>query len=544
MSPAIKPYAITCSALLLLAVIGLPLHAQSIGNVRADGVGHLQIKCGPGIQIFLDGNLKGISSDDVGGMILQDIPAGRHQIKAVKSGFQPQVETLEVSQGQVATLTFKPFVPKLKISESGAQQEAQVKLKVGILLMQSLPIECGITIKALGVNGIRKTKDQWKVEGIPVGSYEIIGSALGKTLTHSFDIVDGQTTELMLNFITGKVTDPAAEQRAVEAQQALKQAREHYQAGRLSQASQALAKALKLAPGNPQVKAFKSELQPLLQAQVNQLWLAVQQAQQNKDRGLAIQALRQLLQIAPNHAQAKALMEQIGDFTNTLGMKFVFIPAGSFTMGSPTSEANREDDEKQHPVRLTKPFMLAVTEVTQAQWQAIMGNNPSHFKGANRPVEKVFWQDAVTFCGILSEREGRKYRLPTEAQWEYACRAGSTGSYAGTGLLHEMGWYEANSGNQTQPVGRKLPNAWGLYDMHGNVYEWCSDRYGDYPSGHVTDPTGASSGKYRVCRGGSWYSTPRYCRSANRHGLTPDLRYRDIGFRVVCSVSLGPGLSD
>jgi len=220
-------------------------------------------------------------------------------------------------------------------------------------------------------------------------------------------------------------------------------------------------------------------------------------------------------------------------FTNSTGMTFVQIPAGTFMMGSPSSEPNRASDETQHRVTLTKPFYMQTTEVTQGQWKAVMGNNPSHFNscGDSCPVEQVSWNDCQEFIRKLNQREGNgAYRLPTEAEWEYACRAGTTGPYYTD--LDRAGWYSGNSNNRTHPVAQKTPNAWGLYDMHGNVYEWCQDWFGDYPGGSVTDPKGSSSGGSRVIRGGSWRLYARNCRSAYRCYNTPDVRNNNNGFRV------------
>ncbi len=237
------------------------------------------------------------------------------------------------------------------------------------------------------------------------------------------------------------------------------------------------------------------------------------------------------------------------------GMTLVGIPAGTFTMGSPSGESGRDGDEKQHRVTLTRGFLMSATEVTQAQYEAVMGSNPSEFKGASRPVEMVSWYDAVRFCNALSEREGLTaayrisgenvtwnldadgYRLPTEAEWEYACRAGTTTRFHSGNSdsdLELVGWYSGNSGEQTHDVGTKQPNAWGLYDMHGNVWEWCWDWYGDY-GGSVTDPAGPRSGSRRVLRGGSWYFLAQHCRSANRYRFNPDGRDSSFGFRVVRS---------
>jgi formylglycine-generating enzyme required for sulfatase activity len=193
-----------------------------------------------------------------------------------------------------------------------------------------------------------------------------------------------------------------------------------------------------------------------------------------------------------------------------------------------------------------------VYEVTQAQYEKVMGKNPSSFpvakvgnENADLPVENVSWNDAVEFCKKLSDlpeekKAGREYRLPTEAEWEYACRAGSKTAYAfddEEGLLPEYGWFKRNSSDRTHTVGLLEPNAWGLYDMHGNVWEWCSDRYGDYPKGAVSDPSGPKEGSYRVYRGGGWGIDAARCRSAIRNWFAPSFRGIRLGFRVALSPS-------
>ena len=215
---------------------------------------------------------------------------------------------------------------------------------------------------------------------------------------------------------------------------------------------------------------------------------------------------------------------------------FRWCPAGTFKMGSPEGEEGRDTDETQHLVTLTRGFWMGETEVTQGLWREVMGNNPAYFQnGDDYPVENVSWNMCQAFVQALNsrhEQEGMRWALPTEAQWEYACRAGSTGAYAGRGRLYDMGWYMSNSGSKTHPVGQKQPNAWGLYDMHGNVWEWCADWYGDYPRGSVTNPPGASSGSDRVYRGGSLELIGRSCRSANRSRYDPGLRLNGLGLRV------------
>jgi len=238
------------------------------------------------------------------------------------------------------------------------------------------------------------------------------------------------------------------------------------------------------------------------------------------------------------------------DLGNGIKLEMVKIKAGTFMMGSPESELGRYSDETQHRVMLTKDYWLGKFEVMQAQYEAVMGNNPSYFKGSNRPVEQVSWNDAKDFCRKLNERyagklpAGYKFDLPTEAQWEYACRAGTTTALNNTTNLTDekhdcknltaVAWYY-NRGkyneNQTYPVGKKYPNNWGLYDMHGNVLEWCRDWYEPY-SGNMTNPMGPSSGSCRVYRGGSWRNPARRCRSAYRYNWLPGNRDNDLGFRL------------
>ncbi len=249
------------------------------------------------------------------------------------------------------------------------------------------------------------------------------------------------------------------------------------------------------------------------------------------------------------------------EITNTLGMKLVLIPAGEFLMGSPASDNYATFDEQPtHQVRITRPFYLGVHEVTQGQYRAVAGQNPSHLKGSDDlPVESVSWSDAIAFCNKLSEREGLKpyyqvggglhgggdgYRLPTEAEWEYACRAGSTTRYCfgdDAANLGGFAWYGDNSNVKTHPVGQKRPNDWGLCDMYGNVWEWCWDWHDAsyYRQSPHADPLGPPQTANRVDRGGSWGSDPDLCRSASRFRGDPATRDSHLGFRVA---RVQPGL--
>jgi formylglycine-generating enzyme required for sulfatase activity len=215
------------------------------------------------------------------------------------------------------------------------------------------------------------------------------------------------------------------------------------------------------------------------------------------------------------------------------GLELAFIPAGTFTMGSPPAEKARTDDEVPHDVELTKPFFIGVHEVTQAQWEKLMGNSPAHFKGDDRrPVECVSWND----CQEFLRKAGGDLRLPTEAEWEYASRAGSTKRFCfgdDEAVLPDYAWFNAVG---TSPVGTKKANAWGLHDMHGNVYEWCADRFGPYPADKVTDLSGPAAGDLRALRGGCYRYSPRKCRSAYRGGGPVDRGFNNLGFRVALTV--------
>jgi formylglycine-generating enzyme required for sulfatase activity len=272
----------------------------------------------------------------------------------------------------------------------------------------------------------------------------------------------------------------------------------------------------------------------------------------------------------PTHELPNA--DGLESVTNSIGMTFKLIPAGEFFMGSPDDAIEAEKDERpSHPVRISKPFYLGACEVTQAQYKAVMGNNPSSFStngdGKDRvagqstdqyPVEQVSWVDAIQFCNKLSEKEGKKpfyeidgedirvsdwngqgYRLPTDAEWEYACRANATAptrfSFGdNTVELGAYGWFDGNSDSRTHPVSQKRPNGFGLYDMHGNVWEMCWDWHGTdyYNQSPAEDPTGPARAAGRVNRGGAWNDGPRDCRSAKRGWRAPDGRVSHLGFRL------------
>ena len=221
-------------------------------------------------------------------------------------------------------------------------------------------------------------------------------------------------------------------------------------------------------------------------------------------------------------------------FVNDVGMRLAKLPDDRFQMGSPDDEPGRRTVELQHPVTLTEPFYIGVAEVTQAQWRKVMGDNPSKHKGDDRPVDSVTWAEADDFCRKLGAMDGRVYRLPTEAEWEYACRAGTAGRYADNSYYPDsIAWYDANGDDASHDAATRLPNAWGLYDMHGNVSEWCADYVGLYLAERAVDPTGPAEGTDRILRGGSYASGAEALRSAARAKAEPTRRSPSIGFRIV-----------
>ena len=224
---------------------------------------------------------------------------------------------------------------------------------------------------------------------------------------------------------------------------------------------------------------------------------------------------------------------------NGVEIEMIAVEGGTFTMGATSEQGSDADDDESptHSVTLSG-FYIGKTEVTQAQWKAVMGSNPSSFKGDEMPVENVSWNDCQTFITKLNQLTGKKFRLPTEAEWEYAARGGKSSKgykYAGSNYATDVAWYGSNSGDKTHPVGTKQANELGLYDMSGNVWEWCQDWYDSYSSSAQTNPTGPSSGSARVGRGGSWGNVAWYCRVSIRNYYTPYYRYSRLGLRLALS---------
>ena len=256
---------------------------------------------------------------------------------------------------------------------------------------------------------------------------------------------------------------------------------------------------------------------------------------------LTLQKKTEQQPIAVTQPQENKATTSVNGYTETvkgLNLQMVYVEGGTFTMGAtPEQGSEAYDHEKPaHKVTLSS-YYIGKFEVTQVQWRAIMGKNPSSFTGDNNPVERVSWNEAQEFCQKLSTLTGKKYRLPTEAEWEYAARGGNKSKgykYSGSNTIGDVAWYSSNSGRKTHPVGQKQPNELGIYDMSGNLWEWCYDWKGSYSSSPQTNPTGPTSGSTRVFRGGSWEYTAKICRVAYRDGNFPGIRGSYLGLRVVC----------
>ncbi|MFN7869957.1 MAG: SUMF1/EgtB/PvdO family nonheme iron enzyme [Planctomyces sp.] len=297
----------------------------------------------------------------------------------------------------------------------------------------------------------------------------------------------------------------------------------------------------RLSKENSEDNEFLQQTQQFLRGDLKSL-VFCRYATSELDRILGVMAADAPMKPAPATSPAKPNGNPL---TNSIGMVLLPIPAGTFTMGSPDSEKDRDNDETQHQVTLSKPFYMGRTEVTQGQWKKVMGTEPWKGEdyvqeGDDYPAVYISWDDAVAFCKKLSEKEGKTYRLPTEAEWEYACRGGTKTAFSfgdDEADLGKYAWFDGNAWDINEKyahrVAQKLPNPFGLHDMHGNVWEWCSDWKGAYPSTPLRDPQGPDSGSFRVLRGGSWSLEPYFVRCASRYSLSPEYRSDDIGFRLV-----------
>lgn len=293
-----------------------------------------------------------------------------------------------------------------------------------------------------------------------------------------------------------------------------------------------------LADKNIKAEKYNADLSEKLQLSENS-FLELHQNFLVMQQKLELYQQSELIECSPFSWSGDIEQDQYGDYVDLVlegvSSRFRWIQPGSFLMGSPTSEFGRDEDETQHSVTLTQGFWMADTACTQDLWVAVMGDNPADFSDdLENPVENVSWDDVQVFLQRINDFVPEMVtRLPSEAEWEYACRAGTRSAFSfGMNITPNQVNYDCNVW-QTVPVKALPANPWGLYQMHGNVQEWCQDWYGDYPTGSAIDPSGVTEGTYRVLRGGSWDNDARYVRSANRLYNSPDYRYYIIGFRLV-----------
>jgi formylglycine-generating enzyme required for sulfatase activity len=418
--------------------------------------GYIQVECEAGVKMFLDDEFKGTTNADEGGLIIQDIPAGSHKLKAVKEGFSPQEKSYKVDQ----------FVPKIRIEEKGDEGAGTVSAKTGVLVIKSLPIDCTVHCPALGLDTYAKTKDMLQLSDVPEGAYDLSFRWKDKQLWRRVQVKGGFTLKLMANFIKGAVEETVEKTVEKPVEKPSENVPEDSTASSAEFKSPAFEKVGKNTQGYMEYK----------------------------------------------HKQT--------------GMVFVLLPGGTFKMGTDNGNAC---EKPVHEVNVDG-FLISKYEMTQGVWKKIMVNNPSNFKDDGNPVEQVSWDDCREFC----RKAG--LRLPTEAEWEYACRAGTTTEYYwGDEPNSDYMWYDGNSEKKVHPVGQKKPNGFGLYDMSGNVYEWCADRGdGDYYKNSPHDnPTGSVNGKDRVIRGGSAGGNSSDCRSSYRGADPPSYLLNSLGFRCV-----------
>jgi formylglycine-generating enzyme required for sulfatase activity len=572
------------------------------------------VKCEPGVRILLDGRTVGVTTRDLGGLVVQDVTPGQYVIQAQKEGFRTQEVRVSVEPGAVHVVRVLPFEERAAAVAGGSVATA-IGQHAGVLIVRSVPIDCRLRIAKLGIDA-EKFVAECRCDGVPAGTYEIEAGALGQTLKQAVTVEAGRTTEVLLNFVRGEVqtvatpppqpagetAPPSAAQSTAEAvkrlendlaetERELTEVRGVLQISREGTGLDEVKRLLERRDGLARrQRELSFELSVMRQRSRNEEESARREASVRRRKAfdadyaeygrllrdpdllpeIKDQAWLELCRkwsVEPGKGAGRLLWDEtralpykiltrVVDLGEGVELELVEVIAGTFSMGS----EDGDDDEK--PVRgvsASRPFWIGKYEVTQGQYRVVAEASPAHFRGENRPVESVTWRDAEGFCRRLTDRErkagklpvGYLYRLPTEAEWEYACRAGTTTPYAfGERLDPTLANYDVSQGagrgapapaRETLPVGSFRPNAWDLYDMHGNVWEWCVDWYDrDYYSrAPVTNPCNVRPSSSAVCRGGSWTSPMSFCRSANRNYSDPRQANHMTGFRVVLGTPLG-----
>ncbi len=593
-----------CGVLLGALVFGAAVaRAQSVAADRRPGF--IQIKSEAGVKVLLDGKDSGSTAREVGGLVIQDVLPGTYVIQVRKEGFRPQEMRVTVPPGAVSLVYVLPFQER-----AVAAVEAAITQYTGALVVRTVPVDCRLRIPALLMD-FQQSVPECRNDAVPAGVYEIEATALGQTLKQAVTVEAGKSVDVLFNFGRGEVqvvmAQPAfavmkaaavavpraaavaqVEARLEETERELAAVRGELQACKeatdLERIRRMMARRDEL---ERQRHDLSFELNVARQRGRNEAETARREAAQQRRKAFdtsyaeftrilrdpdlpselktaAWEALCKAWAVTPGASvgrllwdEAKAapykVLSRVVQLEDGVELELVEIVAGSFAMGS---EDGDDDEKPVHTVSITRPFWIGKYEVTQAQYRAVRGATPAHFRGDTRPVENVTWLDADAFCKRLTEREKKAgrltgveaFRLPTEAEWEYACRAGTTTSFGcGEQLTAALANYDTSQGagmgaplptRETLPVGSFKPNAWGLYDMHGNVWEWCADwhdreYYGRSPQ---LNPFNVRPSAAMVCRGGSWMNPASFCRSANRN--SGDVRQVNhmTGFRVV----LGP----
>jgi formylglycine-generating enzyme required for sulfatase activity len=474
---------------------------------------------------------------------LPEVIAGMHTISAAADGYYAKEIKVEVKPNQIARadLSLKKWQPG-KLLVKTIPEAAQIRiLKIKRPFSQGMLLDPGrYKIEVSAQNYLKKR--QWvTLSGEPEKQYSVKLTALGSI--NASGVPEGASV-----YLDGKLvgTTPCRIKGLDDGTYTLRFEKKNY----IPLLKKVTASIGRIQEVNVRMMSVRVNKRYEKQIQDGRTALA------KGDKKKAVGAFKAALALKPKDDAALEGLKAIGQlpshgdtFTNHLGMVFIYIAPGSFFMGSPSTEPGRDPDERRHKVTLTTGYWLQTTEVTQGQWQALMEKNPSRFKdaGKNFPVENVSYGDVQKFLRRLNNATAQEqYRLPTEAEWEYGARAGSNKAFTNgdisnlgcgkDGKLKQTAWYCGTAGERTHEVGKKEPNAWGLNDMHGNVWEWCLDWYGAYPFGEVIDAKGPVDGKYRISRGGSWYDGAGLCRSAYRGRFSPDRRNGDLGFRLVKSL--------
>ena len=478
---------------------------------------------------------------------------------------------------------------------------AEPKTDNASLQIMSIPVECSIQLPSRSKDWIKKTTEMQTIKDLPAGTYEVLCKSAGRTLRETVTLKAGQTQVVNFNFLVRDLSEVPAVSPAQEALVQLTQAKLYHVENRMADAWTAIQQAKTLYSDDPEILDVYSEINTQRNQQINTLWISLQQARRDKNRAQMLASLSQIYKLSPNHPGARQVSQEEGVTFNTVGMMMLRVKAGRFAMGAQQSveaidklggrnSSHHARETPLHSVRFSRDFLMSAHPVTRGQFRAFI-ESTGYITDAQRgkltfgvtdrglgrkrdmtwdkldfeqqddhPVVCVTWNDALAFCQWLSKQDSRVYLLPTEAQWEYAAKAGTTSLFwwgddfdrknlpANISDQSLVQWRADNFPRKqrkarwddsfafTSPVGHYPANPWGFYDMLGNVSEWCRDWQGSYVAQQLTDPQGPAQGKNRVVRGGSWNAYPAFCRSSYRGSMRPDRASTAIGFRVVSEI--------